>query len=61
MMSRRGVTVLEYTVLVMALLFALLAMQNTLRRVVSGRWKAAADVFGDGRQYQQGETTIIDR
>ena len=49
---KTGVTVIEYAVLLAAMVAALVAMQTPLRRAISGRWRQAADVFGDGRQYE---------
>ena len=51
-LSIRGITILEYSVLTLVLLLALLASQNHLRRAISDRWRTVADVFGSGRQYE---------
>lgn len=56
--GRRGMTTLEYSVLVLALFLALFAMQTIIRRVISGKWKNAADGFGSGRQYEAGVSTV---
>lgn len=49
---RRGMTTLEYAVVILAVAVALLAMQNYLKRAVSSKWREAADSFGNGRQYE---------
>ena len=56
--NRRGLSSLEYAILMIAMVAALFAAQNALRRAVSGQWRQAADSFGDGRQYEPGVTTI---
>ncbi len=48
----KGVSILEYAILISVLLLALFAMQNYLRRAVSSKWREAADAFGGGRQYE---------
>ncbi len=54
-----GLSILEYSILVSALLLALLAMQVSLRRAISYKWRDAADqTFGTGRQYEPGVTSI---
>jgi Flp pilus assembly pilin Flp len=60
--TKKGVALLEYSILVSALILALIAVQTTLRRALSSRWKAAADgTFGSGRQYDPGTTTVTVR
>ncbi len=56
--NKRAMTTLEYSVLVCVLLAALLGMQVVLRRAIAGKWRASADSFASGRQYEQG-TSII--
>jgi len=51
-------TTLEYSVLAVVILAALLAMQVVLRRAISGKWRSTGDGFGAGRQYEEGVTTI---
>ncbi|MDD5080345.1 MAG: hypothetical protein PHH68_08530 [Candidatus Omnitrophica bacterium] len=61
-MSRRvikGMTVIEYALLISAVAVAFLGMGVFLRRAVSGKWKQSADVFGFGRQYSP-EKTIVE-
>lgn len=50
--SRAGMGILEYALLITALLAALLSLQVYLRRAVSYKWREAADSFGLGRQYE---------
>lgn len=58
--SNNGITTIEYSILVLVLVLALLAIQVSLKRVIAGKWKVSADVFGAGRQYEpnNGITTI---
>ncbi|MBI5873179.1 MAG: hypothetical protein HZB36_03445 [Candidatus Omnitrophica bacterium] len=55
---KTGMTTMEYVILISVIFLALLAMQTTLRRAVSSRWKDAADSFGSGRQYEEGVSTV---
>jgi len=49
-MKKKGMSVVEYSLLMAVLIAALLAMQVYVKRAVNGRWKEAGDVFGFGRQ-----------
>jgi len=49
-MRKKGMSVVEYSLLVAIVIAGLLAMQVYVKRAVSGRWKEAGDVFGFGRQ-----------
>ena len=49
-MKRKGMSIIEYSLLIAIVAAALFAMQFYLKRAVSGRWKEAGDVFGFGRQ-----------
>ena len=44
---KKGQTTLEYIVLIIIVLGALLAIQHYLKRGLQGRWKAAMDDMGD--------------
>lgn len=55
--SKMGMTTLEYSVVVLAMVIALLAVQVSLRRAISYKWREAADSFGSGRQYDSGVMT----
>jgi hypothetical protein len=56
--GRRAVSAVEYAVLIVVLILALLAMQFYLRRAMCGRLRSAGDVFGQGRQYEPGVTLV---
>ncbi len=49
--NAKGVSVIEYTLITIVVLAALLGMQIYMKRAISGRWRQAADTFGYGRQY----------
>ena len=54
--KRKGALAIEYAVLVAGVVAALLGMQTYIKRAICGRWRAAADTFGHGRQYEPGVT-----
>jgi len=56
--KKSGMTTLEYSVLALVIILALLAMQTMLRRAISAKWKDSADSFGSGRQYEAGVSTV---
>lgn len=43
----RGQSVVEFTVLLIVIIGALIAMQFYIKRGLQGRWKASLDDFGD--------------
>jgi len=47
MIKQKGQTALEFLVVIIVVLGALLAMSNYFKRGVQGRWKAAVDELGD--------------
>lgn len=49
--KKSGLTIVEYALLIAALVLALLSMQVVLRRALSSKWRETADSFGFGRQY----------
>jgi len=49
-MRKKGMSVVEYSLLIAIVIGGLLAMQIFIKRAVSGHWKEAGDVFGFGRQ-----------
>ena len=57
-MRNKGSFVLGYAVLITVIISALLCMHVYIKRAICGRWREAADVFGGGRQYEPGVTTI---
>ena len=55
--QRRAQSTLEYAVLVIVIIGALLSIQNYIKRGVQGGLKSAADDIGD--QYSVGNTNVI--
>jgi len=53
--KKSGFSILEYSLLVVVVLAALLAMQIYFKRALAGRWKSSIDTFGFGRQYDSPE------
>ncbi|MFA5039188.1 MAG: hypothetical protein WC732_05870 [Candidatus Omnitrophota bacterium] len=59
---RAGLGVVEYVVLIVAIIAAMLTIQTPLRRALCARWRDAADSFGVGRQYENegpNTTTVV--
>lgn len=52
MENNKGISILEYAILIAVILLALLATQDYLRRAISYKWRECADVFGGGAQYE---------
>jgi hypothetical protein len=50
--NRAGMSIMEYSMLLVALVAALLSVQVALKRVIAYKWRDAADSFGLGRQYE---------
>lgn len=46
-MDRKGQSILEYSVLIIVVIAALIATGNYIKRSIQGRWKSAVDDFGD--------------
>lgn len=57
--QKRGQSTLEYAVLIVVIIGALLTIQVYIKRGVQGRLKSAADDIGD--QYSDGNTNVIQR
>ena len=55
--QKRGQSTLEYAVLIVVIIGALLTIQVYIKRGVQGRLKSAADDIGD--QYSDGNTNIV--
>ena len=55
--NRSGQSTLEYAVLVVVIIGALLSMQFYLKRGISGKIKDSADQIGD--QYSAGNTNVL--
>jgi len=47
MRNRKGQTILEYTIIFIIILGVLIAMKDYIKRGIQGRWRSAADDFGD--------------
>ena len=50
-MRGKGFLSLEYAVLIVIAIAALMAMSTYFKRAICGKWRQAADTFGHGRQY----------
>lgn len=55
-----GQFALEYAVLIIIVVAALLAMRVFMSRAVQERYRVSADVFGQGEQYAKGVTKVTD-
>ncbi len=49
--NNRAISTIEYSLIVVVVIGALLAMQIYFKRALCGRWRQTADTFGFGRQY----------
>lgn len=56
--KRKGFSILEYTILVVVVLAALIAMRFYVQRAIMGKYRQATDTFGFGRQFEPGRTQI---
>jgi Flp pilus assembly pilin Flp len=45
--GRKGQTILEYTVILIVILGAMIVMKDYVKRGIQGRWKSATDDLGD--------------
>ena len=50
--EKRGMSAVEYSVVIAIVIAALLVMQFYFKRSLSSRWKDTADVFSYGRTFQ---------
>lgn len=60
--KKTGFSVLEYALLITAIVIGLVAAQTYLTRAVSSKWRDAGDSFGNGRQLKfdgPGQTVIV--
>jgi Flp pilus assembly pilin Flp len=55
--QKRGQSTLEYAVLIVVIIGALISIQVYLKRGIQGRFKSSADDIGD--QYSDGNTNVI--
>lgn len=47
----KGMQMIEYSLVVVIVVAALIGIQIYLKRAICGRWRQAGDTFGFGRQY----------
>ncbi len=50
-MNKKGVSSMEYAILITVIILAVTAIFGYTKRAISGKMRDAADVFGYGRQY----------
>lgn len=60
MLNKQGQSMLEYSLLIMVLVVALIAMAIYFRFSFQGRLRGSADIFGRGEQYEPGVTVCYD-
>ena len=53
---RKANTEIEFIILFMMVMGAMLVFQNFFGRAIAGRWKSVGDSFGFGRQYSPTKT-----
>lgn len=56
---KKGQTTLEYIVLIIIVLGALLAISNYFKRGLQGRWKSALDDMGDQYDPRAADSSIL--
>ena len=49
--SKRASSIIDYALLIFAVIAGLLIIGTYLKRGIAGKWKEAGDTFGFGRQY----------
>ena len=57
-MKKKGQGILDYVVLLIVVITALLVVSYYIRNVICGKFRDGADVFGQGETYQPGSTTV---
>ncbi len=57
--KKKGQTTLEYAILVIIIIAALISIQTYIKRGIQGRLRSAADDIGD--QYSPGNTNVVVR
>ncbi len=55
--NKKAISAVEYTILFIIVLMALLAGQKYILRGIAGHWKSVGDSFGEGRQFDPRATT----
>jgi Flp pilus assembly pilin Flp len=58
-LGRKAQTIVEYTVIVIIILGALIALKDYIKRGVQGRWKSATDDMGDQYDPQAVNSNIV--
>ena len=58
MRRRLGFSTIEYALLLVIVVAALVGVQRYLKAGLMGRWKASVDVFGQGQQFEPGVTVM---
>ena len=51
-MKRKGLSIIEYAIVIFVAVAALVAMQSYLRKAICGSWRRSADNIGFGMQYE---------
>lgn len=54
-MRKKGLSAIEYAILIAVVAAAFVAMQTYVKRAISGRWRQQADSIGFGMQYEPGK------
>lgn len=55
---RKGSSIVDYVLLIFAVVCVLIIMGVYVQRAIMGKWKESADSLGHGRQYE-GEISFI--
>lgn len=53
-----GQSIIEYLIVIVIVVAALLAMTGLLKRKVQANFRESADAFGEGRQFEEGVTIV---
>ena len=59
--QQRAVSTIEYVIVIVMFLTAILLMQKQIARAFFGRWKGLGDTFGQGGQYDPARTVECQR
>lgn len=57
----RAASMIEYALVIVVVIAALLGIQIYVKRAICGRWRQAGDTFGYGRQYSDPKLKIWGR
>lgn len=58
MNRQKGLSMIEYSMVIAIVTAALLAIGTYYKRAINGRWRQDADSFGFGRQYDSADLKI---